>query len=36
MERRREEAWHRSLGSLCQAMMAAGMTILFLATLFSL
>jgi hypothetical protein len=36
IERRREEAWHRSLGSLCQAMMAAGMTVFFLATLFSL
>jgi Domain of unknown function (DUF5134) len=36
IERRREEAWHRSLASLCQAMMAAGTTIFFLATLFSL
>jgi Domain of unknown function (DUF5134) len=36
IQRRREEAWHRSLASLCQAMMAAGMAIFFLATLFSL
>jgi hypothetical protein len=36
IERHPEATRRRSLGSLCQAMMATGMTIFFLATLFSI
>jgi hypothetical protein len=36
IERRSEATRRRSLGSLCQAMMATGMSIFFLATLFSI